>query len=178
MYKSSNARSVLRRVCVCDAEGCERRRQRIAYCRQHWHLSSALSIEIRTVRLFRESHTKMLPADIQAWTTISPKLPISVLWIAAQLWEPLAVEHFVSKFKVQSESQRPLRAAALGNAFASTALHMHELGQKDDGVAMAHLSLLGEQGMCRFFCVVALGQRLGLLKDAPSLKRARGDRVP
>ena len=113
----------------------------------------------------------MLPADIQAWNTISPKLPISVLWIAAQLWEPLAVEHFVSKFKVQSESQRPLRAAA-------SALHMHELGQKDDGVAMAHLSLLGEQGMCRVFGVLALGLRLGLLKPAPSLKRARGDRVP
>ena len=151
MYKSSNARSVLRRVCVCAADGCEQRRQRNAYCRKHWHLCSALSIEIRTVRLFRESHTKMLPADIQAWNTISPKLPISVLWIAAQLWEPLAVEHFVSKFKVQSESQRPPRAAALGHAFASTAWHMHELGQKEDGVAMAHLSLLGGTRDVPFF---------------------------
>ena len=135
--------------CVCAADGCEQRRQRIAYCRKHWHLCSALSIEIRTVRLFRASLPKMLPADIQAWTKISPKLPISVLWIAAQLWEPLAVEHFVSK--CTGLGMRPPRDAALGNAFASTALHMHERGQKDDGVAMAHLSLLGEQGMCRFF---------------------------
>ena len=38
---------------------------------------------------------------------------------------------------------------------------MHELGQKDDGVAMAHLSLLGEQGMCRFLVLWPLGNVSG-----------------
>eukprot|EP00974_Lingulodinium_polyedra_P035947 3448293-Lingulodinium_polyedra.AAC.1 len=60
----------------------------------------------------------------------------------------------------ESESQRPPRGVALANAFASTALHMHELCQKDDGTTMTHLALLGEQGMCRFFGVLAFGQRL------------------
>ncbi len=61
--------------CACAEPTCKKRRLKLEYCRDHWHLSSKLPLELRCTRLFRTSLPHMIPLDLTTWTEASTAFP-------------------------------------------------------------------------------------------------------
>jgi len=140
------------------------------------------------LRLFREEHAEMVPLDLQAFMELSPWLPLPLLWLLAQLWEPTALRVVMRHSKVKpwaehaaimaNVSEAPgckgppkLSANDLIEIMADAAEEMSTHHQQD-GVGRWHLEILKIQGAIRFFGMVAVGQRLGVLVKAEEQESA------
>lgn len=56
---------------------------------------------MRALLLFREEHAEIVPVDLQAFVRLSPWLPLALVWILAQLWEPTALEVVMRRSRVK-----------------------------------------------------------------------------
>ena len=153
--------------CICCQPGCGNRHHKCNHCRQHWHFSERVGIQLRAQRLFREEHAEMMPVDLQAFMELSPRLPFSLLWLMAQLWEPTALQAVVRHSKIKSwEKHGPdppiCTAQDLTEIMADVAGEM-SAHHSQDGIGRWHLDILKIQGASRFFGMAAVGQRFGVL---------------
>ncbi len=123
-------------------------------------------------------------------------LPLSVLTLAAQIWEPIAVKRFLSHPHFQKYQDNALKAhqamleadtegfrtlldkkdtpsgSMLQAALTDTAAYMHSIlakpSRREGKEAMAHLEALAQGGACRTLGLISLGQRVGSLQKDPS----------
>jgi len=94
------------RFCRCSEPDCLRIRRRSAYCSVHREMrakqkfSSMLPPALLALRTLQHVLPRLLPADLQAFLQeVSVRDHPCVLTIAAQLWSPHAVRHFMSRLR-------------------------------------------------------------------------------
>ena len=89
--------------CICQEPGCKNRRHKCNHCREHWHLSDRVGVQLRALRVFQMEHAEMMPVDLKAFMDLPPLLPFSLLWILAQLWEPTALQAVMAHSRVKAK---------------------------------------------------------------------------
>ena len=176
--------------CICQEPGCRNRRHKCNHCREHWHLSDRVGVQLRALRVFQKEHAEMMPVDLKAFMDLPPLLPFSLLWVLAQLWEPTALQAVMAHSKVKAKCPGATQATPSPNSKSLPKFTANDLSvimadvaeemcthHGKDCVGRMHLDILKIQGASRFFGMAAVGQRLGVLVkvdvESPPKKRQR-----
>ena len=109
----------------------------------------------------------MMPVDLAAMLQhVRVDMPLVIVAITAQLWEPYAVEYFMNDPAIAKavEGAGRLTAVAIRKALHSMIIQINDLALAvNKNRHMHHLMVLKEQGTCRHFGVIAFCRRLGIL---------------
>lgn len=133
--------------------------------------------EWRAVFMFQESLPDMLPIDLCAFLECAkPTMPLAVLFILAQLWEPEATRCFAAA--IAPHLPHP-SGEHLATALQSTLRHMDDLRQALGApwdTCCKQVEILREQGLQRHLGPATLAQRMGVAQksDRGTLRVSKG----
>ncbi len=158
-------------ACSCDVPQCTAVRLKSPWCYKHLRALEAQPV-LRIVVRQQRTLAAIMPADLVAFLKANPCYPTAALVLAAQLWQPLAVEHFLQQLAADHKHT----TQSVTNAMVSTMKHVDCVVRKgrgkDNRDFKTQCATLAEQGALEALGIAALAERLGIARKVPGAIKA------